>query len=48
MQDFDFYDYRKRKFRNNKTVQDALIVLIPPVLLLVGILIVSFLAHHPQ
>jgi hypothetical protein len=48
MEEFDFYDYRKRKFRNNKMVQDALIALLPPLLLLVGILIASFLAHHPQ
>ena len=48
MEPFDFYDYRKRRLRKNKMVQDALIALIPPLLLLVGILITSFLAHRPQ
>jgi|GEM_PF-5205629 hypothetical protein len=38
MKRFDFHSHRK-----NEMVQDALIVLTPPLLMLIGILIASFL-----
>jgi hypothetical protein len=43
MKRFDFHGHRKREM-----LQDALIALIPPLLLLLGMLIASFVSHHPQ
>jgi hypothetical protein len=48
MKPYGFFNYRKYSFRKNKMVQDALIVLLPPLLLLIGLLIALFVAHHPQ
>jgi hypothetical protein len=41
-----FYDYRKYDPRKKKMVQDAFILLLAPVLLLVGMLIAFFLSLH--
>jgi hypothetical protein len=45
MDQFEFYDYRKKKFHRNKIVQDVFIVLTAPVLMLVGMVISWFLWH---
>jgi hypothetical protein len=43
MKRFDFHGHRKKEM-----VQDAFIALIPPLLMLVGMLIASFVSHHPH
>jgi hypothetical protein len=43
---FDFHGHRKKD--KKEMVQDAFIALIPPLLMLVGMLIASFVSHHPH
>jgi hypothetical protein len=46
MKRFDFHGHRKKD--KKEMVQDAFIALILPLLMLVGMLIASFVSHHPH